>query len=104
MIIGFAGYSHGSFLRFEIYLIPCQILSIAFEFAEYSLQHQLANFAEVCEEHSHTVFRSHVMSTVLVGSCKSTTGYLPIVYAQSAVSGFWTSSFAIGLEPILVRP
>lgn len=25
-----------------------QILSIAFELAEYSLQHQLANFAEVC--------------------------------------------------------
>lgn len=24
-----------------------QILSVAFEFAEYSLQHQLANFAEV---------------------------------------------------------
>jgi hypothetical protein len=25
-----------------------EILSIAFELAEYSLQHQLANFAEVC--------------------------------------------------------
>jgi hypothetical protein len=25
-----------------------EILSVAFELAEYSLQHQLANFAEVC--------------------------------------------------------
>ncbi len=29
-------------------LIPDEILSIAFELAEYSLQHQLPNFAEVC--------------------------------------------------------
>lgn len=28
-----------------------EILSIAFELAEYSLQHQLANFAEVCVYH-----------------------------------------------------
>jgi len=30
-----------------LYLTHEQILSIAFELAEYSLQHQLANFAEV---------------------------------------------------------
>ena len=30
-----------------------QILSIAFEFAEYSLQHQLANFAEVCHDRAY---------------------------------------------------
>ena len=30
---------------------PFEILSIAFELAEYSLQHQLANFAEVCVYH-----------------------------------------------------
>ena len=34
-----------------------QILSIAFELAEYSLQHQLANFAEVCfyKDHSNLI-------------------------------------------------
>ena len=51
-----------------------QILSIAFEFAEYSLQHQLPNFAEVGRTPSSTisvsVFNIDALFTVLVGSCE----------------------------------
>jgi hypothetical protein len=39
-----------------------QILSIAFELAEYSLQHQLANFAEVCKVWVDVFFFSLVHS------------------------------------------
>lgn len=44
-----------------------EILSIAFELAEYSLQHQLANFAEVC-------FISSLYPTAPQLSCASSVG------------------------------
>jgi len=49
----------------------CWILSIAFELAEYSLQHQLPNFAEV--NISIVIFTkmAHRVGAVLVGSCES---------------------------------
>lgn len=50
-IIGSVGYAYLDNYGRELTaasLDSLQILSIAFEFAEYSLQHQLPNFAEVC--------------------------------------------------------
>lgn len=45
-----------------------EILSIAFELAEYSLQHQLANFAEVCIYHYFVVYPATELDLlVLVG-------------------------------------
>ena len=47
-----------SFVHLFFNLLDFKILSIAFEFAEYSLQHQLPNFAEVrltrdCETYAY---------------------------------------------------
>lgn len=49
-----------------------QILSIAFEFAEYSLQHQLPNFAEVGQAYPTTPLSlsTNTFHIVLVGSCE----------------------------------
>lgn len=70
MTTGSAGYvlrTRVNLLRSDIPV--CQILSIAFEFAEYSLQHQLANFAEVRHAPSSLGTALKITAIVLVGSC-----------------------------------
>ena len=48
MTIGSAGLvPYSQIIDLHLLIMRAQILSIAFEFAEYSLQHQLSNFEEV---------------------------------------------------------
>jgi hypothetical protein len=74
---------------------------ISFELAEYSLQHQLPNFAEVrCPERKTMLML--IYPPVLVGSCETQAdnGGKRLTFL---ISGSWTYSFATGWAHTSVR-
>ena len=82
-----------------------QILSIAFELAEYSLQHQLPNFAEVrlhLRERIGTINALVIILTVLVGSCMTFLFGRRDQQLIGLLSGCLTFSSATGWEHIWV--